>query len=68
MQISRIFKPNLWKTKAKKRSAEIKLLKKRVKELTESRDNTKKKNQKLQSEKTQLKKTNLYLETELKKT
>lgn len=67
MQFLKLFKKNLWKIKAKKRSTEIKSLKKRVKEITQSRDNIKKKNQELRTEKDQLKKDVFYLEKELKK-
>ena len=67
MQFLRLFTKDLWKLKAKKRSIEIKSLKKRIKEITQSRNNIKKKNQELRTERIQLKKDNLYLDNELKK-
>jgi len=67
MRFKEFFKKSTWKLKAISRSKDNKSLKKRIKELTKSRDKAKEKNSKLKVERDELKKENARLQKELKK-
>ncbi len=62
-----LFRFDNWKNKAKQRAKEINALKKRNKEILESRDKIKSKNIKLTSQNEELETKNKQLELELKK-
>ena len=67
MQIRKYFSGNLWRTKAINRGNTIRSQKKRIKELSNSRDKIKTKNTKLESEIKKLEDKVKGLENELKK-
>ncbi len=67
MNLKNFFLPNKWKAKAKQSTKEKKALKKRVKELSISRDNFRNKYYTLKEEQKKTEKERLFLEKELKK-
>ena len=67
MKFKELFSVNNWKSKAKKRGKENNALRKRVKELTVSRDKSRQKNSELLSRIQHLERSNEELQDELKK-
>ena len=67
MNFKNIISSNKWKAKAKQRSKEKKALKKRIKELSISRDNFRSKYYALKEEQKKTEIERLHLEKELKK-
>ena len=68
MNLIKLFSKNTWRTAAKKHSRLKRLLKKRNKELTKSRDNFRNKYYKLKKQYEELEKNKKEIEKELKKT
>jgi len=67
MNLKKLFSRNIWKEKAKQKAKELNALKKRNKEIIESREEIKLKIEKYKKKNNELEKRNRELEIELKK-